>query len=197
MATLYKLTDQDMRTFGGFQWELGQIRSVAPATRCPELCTDGVTHAYHDPLVAVLMNPAHASYSPARLFAAEAPAIVADDGLKCGVYALTLVREMDVPQPTLLARAFFGVMCAQQVCTDARWNRWAEGYLSGKDRSTEAANVAYAAYAASAAAAHAAAAYAAAHAAHAASYAAADAVKIRKRINSAAKFAANFKEVTK
>ena len=139
MATLCKLTDPNMQTWGGVQWELGRIRSVAPETRRSVLCTNGVIHAYHDPLVAIFVNPIHADYSPARLFAAEAPAIVADDGLKCGVYALTLVLEMDVPQPTPLARVFFGIMCAQQGCTDARWNKWAKGYLSGKDRSADAA----------------------------------------------------------
>ena len=166
MTTVYKLTTQDMKTYGGFTWKLGATQT-APGGG--ELCTDRWLHAYTDPLVASLLNPAHANISDPRLFRAEGEVGADDHGLKVGCTSLTLVEELKVPQVTTEQRVRFAVLCALEVSRDEAWKKWAWGWLSGKDRSAEAAYAAAANAAANAA-------YAAAYAARAAAYAARAAV---------------------
>jgi hypothetical protein len=94
---------------------------------------------------------------------------------------LTLVKEIKVPELSPLQRIEAAIRMAKLVCDDEKWNKWADGWLSGEDRSSEAnysdsdasdsdtlaaAHAAYSADSDSDAAYHAA--DAAAHAAHAA-----------------------------
>lgn len=139
---LYKLTDQDMRTHGGYQWELGKEVTVEPDEHGERrLCTRTVLHAYRDPLLAVLMNPIHADIDSPRLFEAEGE-IVADDGAKVGCSQLRLVRELDVPQVTVEQRIRFAVLCALEVCDEPGFVTWAQRWLLGEDRTAGAAWVA-------------------------------------------------------
>ena len=84
-----------------------------------------------------------------------------------------LLRKVGVLTKEVLVE--FAILCAKRVYKDKVWNKWADDWLSGVNRSNKAANAAYAAaYAAANAAANTAAnaAYAAANAAYAAAYAA-------------------------
>jgi hypothetical protein len=60
-------------------------------------------------------------------------------GLKIGVTCLTTVREMPVPVVTLEQRVKFAILCAKRVCHDVTWNAWADAWLSGHDRTADAA----------------------------------------------------------
>jgi hypothetical protein len=137
-----------------------------------QLCTADVIHAYEHPLIAVLMNPVHADFNPARmrLFVAEGEIVAREVQLKCGVHALKIVEEIPVPVLTTEQRVKFAILCAKTVCKDAEWNAWADKWLSCDDRSAAAA----AAWAEIAAAWAAAAAWGAAAAAWAAKEAAAE-----------------------
>ena len=53
----YKLTNQEMQTHNGFQWELGEWQETSGEGG---LCGPGWLHYYSDPLLAVLLNPIHA-----------------------------------------------------------------------------------------------------------------------------------------
>ena len=169
---LYKLTDKNMQTHKGFQWTLDQWFETSGEGH---LCSPGWLHAYSDPTLALLMNPAHADFSNPRLFEAEGDGgYLEDSGLKCGVRRLRLVKELGVTYLTLEQRVRFAIYCALEVNKSQDFNRWAHNWLSGDDRSVKAANAAANAaeeanYAAKAAAY---AAYAAADAANAAAYAA-------------------------
>ena len=57
---LYKLTDEKMQTYNGFQWVLGETHETNGEGN---LCGPGWLHAYTDPLLAILLNPIHANIS--------------------------------------------------------------------------------------------------------------------------------------
>jgi len=85
---VYKLTDQKMQTPGGYQWEHGVTRETDGSG---DLCGSGWLHYYHDPLLAVLLNPIHADIEDPILWEAEAEGLHRDDkGLKGGCTKLTL-----------------------------------------------------------------------------------------------------------
>lgn len=64
----YKLTTQSLTTHNGFQWEPG-----IPRTASGEgfLYGPGWLHYYHDPLIAVMLNPIHADIQDPILWLAE------------------------------------------------------------------------------------------------------------------------------
>jgi hypothetical protein len=170
---VYKLTDEKLQTHAGFQWEVG--KKHGPLSGKGKLCGPGWFHAYHSPELAVLMNPTHAAIKMPLLWRAKASGKTLDDyGLKLGVQSLKLVEQIPLPIYTTNRRVAFGIYCAWQVYDDdAKWRDWTCGWLSGADRS---ANAAYAAaYSANAAANPACAAANAANAAAYATYAAANA----------------------
>ena len=147
--TLYKLTDQNMQTHGGFQWALGRPRE---ASGSGGLCGPGWLHAYSDPALAVALNPIHADYSNPRLFVAEGHGMLLDDrGLKCGVTQLTLVARQSPPKISTAAKVHFAILCGKMVYTRTDWLAWADAWLDRADRTAVAAYAAYAANPASAA----------------------------------------------
>jgi hypothetical protein len=134
---VYKLTDQNLQTHGGYQWEPGVARETDGEGN---LCGPGWLHYYHDPLLAVLLNPIHADIEGPILWEAEADGLHRDDkGLKGGCTRLTLIRQIDLPQITTEHRIRFAILCAKTVCNDPAWNRWADRWLDGSDRSQESA----------------------------------------------------------
>ena len=191
----YKLTGQDMQTYGGTQWVLGEPKAVPEADRSDEMCSSGVLHYYTSPEQAVLFNPIHADIPSPRLFRVEIDREVDCDGLKGCCHSMTLLEELPLPVITTEQRAAFAIRCALEVYTDPAFVRWAEAWLSGEDRSADAARAAaYAANAAAYAANAANAAYAAARAdARAAAYAAnaANAAYAAARAAANAAYAAN------
>ena len=106
----YKLTDSDMKTYGGFQWQIGTTYTTRGKG---SLCSAGWLHYYHDPLLAVLLNPIHANVNKPRLFEAHAAGeMLYDRGLKAGATSLTLLREIALPTFTIAQRAKFARLCA-------------------------------------------------------------------------------------
>ena len=145
---LYKLTDTKGQTKYGTQWGVG-VTHNKPVVANPTLCSDEVLHAYTSPLLAVLMNPAHAAFSVPRLWEAIGEVVVSD-GTKVGVFQLTTTKEISLPIITAKQQTRFAILCALEVYKDSKFKQWAERWLSGKDRSRKAAYAA--AYAANAAA---------------------------------------------
>ena len=134
---VYKLTDQNLQTYGSYQWEPGVARETDGNGG---LCGPGWLHYYHDPLLAVLLNPIHADIANPILWEAEADGLHRDDrGLKGGCTRLTLIRQVDLPQITTEQRVRFGILCAKAVCNDRAWSAWADRWLDGSDRSQESA----------------------------------------------------------
>jgi hypothetical protein len=148
---LYKLTDQNMQTHRGCQWVLGEKKTTSGEG---DLCGPGWLHCYADPLLAVLLNPIHADYKNPRLFRARVGRKSKHDhGLKSGYTKMTLIEEIPVPAISTAQRVRFAILCAMKVYQDPGFVQWGETWLSGKDRSAEAAEAAAeAAWAAGAAA---------------------------------------------
>ena len=138
---LYKLTDEHGRTKNKTQWGPG-VTHEATGSPDQHICSNEWIHAYEHPLLAVLLNPIHADFHPPRLWEAEGVVGKKDGQLKCGCRSLTTVREIPVPEITLQQRVRFAILCAKQVCSDEDWNQWADAWLSGADRSREAAQAA-------------------------------------------------------
>jgi hypothetical protein len=170
---LYKLTDEHDRTFRETQWGEG-VTHTAPGTG--DLCTSGWIHAYHDPILALFLNPGHARFSNPHVWEAHGVVGMTDHGLKVGCTSLTTVRRIHIPtterrvrfavrMPTITTerRVRFAVRCALAVCSsDAGFRAWAVSWLSGANRRQSAAAAAEAAARAAGEAAWAAAAAAAA-----------------------------------
>ena len=168
---IYKLTDENMQTYRGYQWTLDEWQKTESNEK--ELCSGGYFHAYLHPLLAVLLNPIHGKFgNQMRLFEAEYRGrLKHDKGLKCGAREMRLTKEIPVPEISTNQRVRFAIYCALEVKQSPAFGKWANNWLENKDRSADAANAAYnAAYAADAAAYNAA--YNAAYAADAAANAA-------------------------
>jgi hypothetical protein len=165
----YKLTDRKLRTHKKFQWEVGKW-VLAEGNSKQKLCTNGWLHCYDSPLLAILHNPIHTSIKNPRLWKVEVGGECKNDrGLKCGYQKMRLVKEIPVPEISLTQKIAYGILCAKRVYNDSKFLVWADNWLSGKDRSSHAADASCAAAEAAIAAA-----YAAADAARATAYAAAN-----------------------
>ena len=171
----YKLTDQKMQTWGGYQWR-ESIWHEATGDISQGLCSDAWLHCYDSSLLAILHNPLHGDITNPRLFEVEVDGESKDNhGIKCGYRRMKIVREIPTPKISTVQRIAYGIICAKAVYHSEKWNIWADKWLSNEDRTdaaaADAAAATYAAAAYSAAAADYSAA-AAADAADAAPYAA-------------------------
>lgn len=160
----YKITDKNGQTRGGMQWGEGITHRASGKGK--ELCSDGVIHYYENPYLAVFANPIHGKYDPATMLLWEfrPKRKVNSDALKSVCKEGTTVRRVPVPVLTTEQRVTIAIKCALPVSKEnKKWVKWAQNWLSGKDRTY---NASYAAsYAASFTSCASDAAYAAAHAA--------------------------------
>ena len=152
----YKLTNEHGKTRNNTQWGENVSHSASGESGQP-LCSNGWIHFYTNPFLAVLMNPVHANFKSPRLWEAESSGEELHEPLKSGSKTLTTLKEIPLPEISLIQKVAFGILCAKKVCKNKEWNAWADKWLSGVDRTTESAkvashvakaNVAYAAYAA-------------------------------------------------
>ena len=138
--TIYKLTDQDMRTYGGYQWGLGKARRTDGSGA---LCGSGWLHCYSDPLLAEMLNPIHANINHPRCFVGRGGGRKVDDkGLKAGYTWMCLDAEVPVLGVTTEQRCRFAILCALAVYDNERFAAWAHNWLTGADRSEAAAGAA-------------------------------------------------------
>jgi hypothetical protein len=152
MATrVYKLTTQGDTTHNSTLWGPGVSHTTDGSG---ELCSNGWLHAYTHPLLAVLLNPMHADIRKPKLWLAYGSGKRKDDrGLKVGFTTLKTVKELPLPEITTVQRVAFAIYCALEVYKEPSFAQWAAKWLSGEDRSKDAAAYADAAYAAAYAAA--------------------------------------------
>ena len=133
---LYKLTDEHDQTYNQTQWGENVTHTVNGEG---ELCGLGWIHAYTDPLLAVLFNSIHTNFVNPHLWEAEGEIGKTDHGLKVGCTRVTTLTRMALPVIMMDQRVRFAILCAKHVCGDTAWNRWADDWLSGKDRAARAA----------------------------------------------------------
>jgi hypothetical protein len=143
----YKFTSSNKTTYNNCKWILNRWKKTDGIGK---LCGPGWLHCYDDPLLAELHNPVHGEYpKDALLWKVEVDGKELRDGqMKCGWTKMQLVKQIKRKYPTDIQRIAYGILCAKAVYKDKQWNKWANDWLSGKDRSEKAAYAAYAADAA-------------------------------------------------
>lgn len=135
----YKVTEADGTTHGGTQWGPG-VRHEASGPPDQDLCTDGWIHYYEDRYVAALMNPIHGVFKRPTLWHFLPEGDRKHELLKSGCRAGTTTRRARLPSYTLNQQRAFGILCAR-ACPGQRcpiWDRWADDWLSGRDRTAGA-----------------------------------------------------------
>jgi hypothetical protein len=143
---IYKLTTQDNRTRPGYPNETHwgeNVTNRAVGDVEDGLCSAGYIHAYEHPLLAALMNDVHVNYENPKLWEAEGEIILRDGQLKCGCRQLTTIREIPLPEISRHDRMVIGIRCVLAVYDGAEFVSWANKWLSGEDRSTDAAEDMY------------------------------------------------------
>lgn len=135
----YKLTNKDYTTYGGCKWG----KNVTHTTNGEgELCGPGWLHYYEHPLLAVLHNPIHGDFLRPILWKAKVEGSIKHDGqVKSGCTKLTTLTQMKLPEITPSQKVAYGIFCALEVYTDTKFTQWANDWLSGKDRTSDAADV--------------------------------------------------------
>ena len=137
VATIYKLTDMNMKTYRGYPWVLGKWNRTSGKG---DLCGPGWLHAYTSPVLAELLDPIHANFREYRLFRGEASGpVISDSGLKVGYTNMRITEELPRLHITTENRIRFGIACACRVYTSAEYRAWAERWVSGADRTETAA----------------------------------------------------------
>ena len=140
VATIYKLTDMNMKTYGEYPWVLGKWNRTSGKG---DLCGPGWLHAYTSPVLAELLDPIHANFREYRLFRGEASGqVIRDSGLKVGYTNMRITEELPRLHITTENRVRFGIACACRVYTSAEYRAWAGRWVSGADRTEAAARVA-------------------------------------------------------
>ena len=141
-----KLTDQDGRTRPGHPEETQWGPGVHHEAEGPlKLCENGL-HYYPEGLaVAILCNPGDANLANPRAWRCVPDGEVLEGDLKACARGLTTVEEAVLPVVTTEQRIEVAIRCALVVCDEPGFRRWAEGWLSGADRTAEAAEEAWAA----------------------------------------------------
>src|SRR3990167_5691171 len=140
MTTYYKLTNAQDETQGPTKWGPG-VTHTATGDISHGLCSNAYIHAYEHPLLAVLHDPIGANFgSTAHLWVAESDDEPLREGqMKLGVRSLTALRRIELPKVTDGQRVRYAILCAKAVYSDPVWVAWAEGWLSGADRSSDSA----------------------------------------------------------
>lgn len=138
MTLLYKITDAYGYTRNNTQWDEGVEHR---ASGMGKLCGPGWLHAYVDPLQAALMHPAHTGWMHPLLWEADGD-VGASTQTIVGCTRLKTLRQIPFPEITPEQRVQIALLCVKTVYGDAKWNAWADRWLSGEDRSEDAARVA-------------------------------------------------------
>jgi hypothetical protein len=136
MTKLYKLTDQDNRTYNKTLWGPNVTHKTSGKGK---LCGPGWLHAYTSWELALLLNPIHANFHKPRLWLAEGSVGKTDRGLKVGTSQLTTLMELPIPTVSNEQRAVFALLCAKVVYKDSVFVDWATDWILGKGRTAEAA----------------------------------------------------------
>jgi len=139
----YKLTDQKLQTLNGCQWVIGEWKETNGEG---PLAGPGWLHCYDSPLLAVLLNPAHANIDTPIGWECEVEGkSLHDFGRQSGYMRMRLIKETPLPVVTAEQRVCFSILCAMEVCDHQHWRTWAQNWLLGKDRSAEAVRASWSA----------------------------------------------------
>ena len=137
MRYYYKLTDEKFQSNNNTQWGEGITHKATG--KGDTLCSSDVIHVYDHPLKAAMFNPIHANFQNPVLWTCHVKKIVANDTLKVGVKECTTIKRISLPKITTNQRVRFAILCALKVYNDKDFVTWAGNWLSGKNKTAEAA----------------------------------------------------------
>ncbi len=136
----YKLTDSDGYTRKGEDnetlWGENVTHKASGSGR--ELCTSGVIHWYKSPEEAAFFNPIHANITNPVCWEGFGVK-VAWDGCKGGSKVFTTIRRVPIPIITTEHRVEIAIRASLLVYHKPSYVKWANNWLSGKDRSAASA----------------------------------------------------------
>jgi len=143
---IVKLTGEDGCTCGGMQWGPGVTHRPRGVGR--QLCGNGAVHFHVVPpgtpdevaaLVPILLNPIHARFAHPRAWEVRVESVDVADGLKAATYGeCTTVRELPVAIISAEVATRWAILTTREWWRGPRvpvWESWADGWLSGADRS--------------------------------------------------------------
>ena len=137
---MYKLVTQEWTSHKNMSWSIGKVNKAKGKGK--QLCSPDLLHCYKSPAQAVLFNSIHAKIENPILLEVECSEILADDGLKFGCKEQTPVRVIPLPEITLEQKTAFAINCALEAYSEKSFVLWADKWLSGEDRSIDAASIA-------------------------------------------------------
>jgi len=132
--TRYLLTNADHSTWRGSQ--IGTGRSIFRSNAENNVINKNADELGDSPLVAIMLNPWHAQIDQQKMLEIEFSQI---DVVKNDPRVNMLVRETELPSVTTDQKIVFGLMVIQEVYQNTVFNKWADGWISGSDRSAESA----------------------------------------------------------
>ncbi len=136
---VYKITDKDNCTNRGRTLWGENVTLKREGKGELDLLPKRVLRCYRDPYLAVFMSPIYDKYNPIKLWEAETPIIIYDDGTMSDVRELTTIRQIPLPELTINQRVTIAVKCAGVVFIDTKFGNWALRWEIGKDRSAASA----------------------------------------------------------
>lgn len=110
----------------------------------PKMHRKTAFHFYDSPDAVAFMAPIHSDIPNPRLFEIEIDGIVKHNGHIGCSKKMRIIREMPIPELSLDLRLAVAITCAMNCGNKGpEWVKWAENWLSGKDRSYESAKYAW------------------------------------------------------
>ena len=123
---LCKWVSDDLTTVDGIYWE-ENLKLNTPKFHC----------YYKHPLIAIIFKERHGFDCCKKLYEVKPGGMIFDGNYICRSTELTLIKELETTEVTLIQQIAFAILCVLEVYKDSRFVNWAENWLSGKDRSKE------------------------------------------------------------
>ncbi len=131
---LYFLADQEGHLADNRVLECGKFKQAIGSSKDPLAKYSGPIHT--SPLVAALTHPDSVDGDHNKMFEVNRWKVNVDAS---NPEAYTVVKEVAVPTVTLGQKVAFAVAAVREIYHDTDFVKWADGWLSGKDRSADSA----------------------------------------------------------
>lgn len=131
---LYFLADQQGHLADNRVLECGKFKQAIGSDKDPLAHYKGPIHT--SPLVAALTHPDSVNGDTNKMFEVNRWKVSVDAS---NPKAYTVVKEVAVPTVTIGQKVAFVVATVREIYHDADFQKWADDWLSGKDRTTAAA----------------------------------------------------------
>jgi len=133
MMIIYKLIRQDRTTRDGFRYPPKGSR-LPELDGIGELCSGHWYHGYAHPLLAVLHAPIHVDSDYTKMIEIEVPEVYAPSQMKLGFTTGIVGGVIPLPKITGEQRTRYGIGCVCSIYKDKFYRKWADDWISGKDR---------------------------------------------------------------